>query len=392
MIDEKRIKEKAKKLQFVLAKQIANATKVPVFIADRDKINKLVEGVKKDPEISKNYSEQDLYKEVSDFYVNVNILPPKNKIELDERIIKFIKSLKTKKKYTAYIILRGIFDYPIGLKIGNAKIIKPDLRRKKLMEHIDYLNKNKKLMLQNPSSWNWIKITFESYKTRDIRDILYNELELPYSIISLFSQRGLDVKDNLGIIYSSHKRSYFLEPISPQNGWSKFREDVFLKTLKILSKITNKDKKSNLEKKLLNSLKIYGLSRHSRRLENRFLMLISACESLLLSKNDRDYLGFKLREKTAFLLLKKGDGRRDLYNRMGKFYDMRSRLVHDGETNMSKDDLMYLEDIYLHLIIKMTQLTKKYSKMEKKSNEKDKHGIEDYIECLKFKINTRSLK
>lgn len=390
---DKKIIEKAKEFQNKIAKQIANATGVPVFVADNNKINKLVDGIKtRHPDILKIYTESELHKEVSDFYIKFNIFPPKNQKEIDKRIMKFVNSLLTSKKYTAYIILKGIFDFPIGLKFGSIKFIKPDLRKKKFIEHIDYLNKEKKLGLDKPSSWNWIKVNFSSYKTKDIRDILYSELELFYAIISLLSHRDLDVKDNLGIIYSSNKSIYYLEPINQQNGWSKFREKDYLKSLKLLSKILSKTKKTKLENKVLNSLKVFGLSRQSNRIENRFLLLISAFESLLLSKNDKDYLGLKFAEKTAFLLLKKGTERRDLFIRLKKYYNMRSRLVHDGEAKMEKKDLSYLENVYLHLIMKIVDLSKKYDKMERKSSDKDKLGLEDYIEFLKFKINPKSLK
>ncbi len=388
--DITKIKEQAKEIQQNLAEQIAKATGVRVVVVNEEKINPIIDALIKEPEINKIYTKTELRKEISDFYIGMDISPPKTEEELTKRINDFIKSLITIKKYTAYIILRGVFNFPIGLKFKNIKFIKPDLRKKRLIEHIEFLNQHKKIHLPEPESWNWIKITFQNHKTIDIREILHSDLELPYAIISLFSQRDLDITDNLGIIYSSHKKSYYLEPVKPQNGWSKFREKDFLKTVKRLSYITNKEKETKLEKKILNSLKVFGLSRLSHRIENRFLMIISACESLLLSNNDRDYLGLKLSEKTTFILLKKGEERKKLFDNMKKFYGLRSKLVHMGESKISSQDLRYLEDIYLNLIIKLVELSKKYEKMEKKSNENDKLGIEDYVESLKFRIKLSS--
>src|SRR3989338_11079900 len=129
-------------LQLDLAKQISNATGLPIFVADGDKIKELLECIKRVPDITKLYSDLDLHKEVSNFYIEFNMFPPKDQKEVDDRIRKFVNSLITQKEYTAYIILRGISGYPIGLKLGNVEFIKPDLTKSELVKHIEYLNKN----------------------------------------------------------------------------------------------------------------------------------------------------------------------------------------------------------------------------------------------------------
>jgi len=115
-------------------------------------------------------------------------------------------------------------------------------------------------------------------------------------------------------------------------------------------------------------------------------MVISACESLLLSDNDRDYLGLKFAEKTAYLLSEGGKKRKDLFEKMKKFYSLRSKLIHAGESKITDYDSRYLQEVYLQLIIKLVELSKKFEKMEKKSHDKDKFGIEDYVESLKFDV------
>ena len=113
-------------------------------------------------------------------------------------------------------------------------------------------------------------------------------------------------------------------------------------------------------------------------------MMISALESLLLTKNDRDYLGKKLAEKTSFLLEKNYDKRIELYKLMEKYYGKRSNLMHSGTTKIDDVDERNIEYILTNLIYKLTELTTKYDKMEQKSSNRDKEGVEDFINKLKF--------
>ena len=176
--------------------------------------------------------------------------------------------------------------------------------------------------------------------------------------------------------------------LSPQGhfGWSNFPKKHFEKYLDILSNITQKSYSTKLEKKILQSLQIYGLSRVTKQIEIRFLLMISAFESLLLTKNDRDYLGKKLSEKTAFLIEEKHNERLYLYKLMKDYYGKRSSLVHGGKNKIDKSDERTVNEIFEILIFKLLELSKKYDKMEQKYSNRpeEKEGIEDLINEYKF--------
>ena len=353
---------------------------IPIYTIDGFKIN-IYEELKKVPELNSNFSDEELISEAIYFESTFLIHPPKNKKDFMKKLEKLIKNLKKEKEYEAIIILNGLTNLPIGLKIDCLEIIEEEKDKKELIDHIEDLEKRKKGKIIKNSSWG--RVRFKSYKTQRLEEILFKKLELPYSILSFIMHIDLDVKNTIGAIYSLENRSVtYLEPFK-RWGASKYKKEIFGRDMDILSKMTQK-KLSKLEKKILQAIRIFWLSRLSHKTEIRFLMLISAFESLLLTKNDRDYLGKKLSEKVVFLIEKDYKKRIKLYKDMKKYYRKRSRLVHEGNVKISKEDEMAVENIFRRVLFRLLELSKEYSKMEQKSSEKDKEGIEDYINKLKF--------
>lgn len=199
--------------------------------------------------------------------------------------------------------------------------------------------------------------------------------------------RHIDTKHVAGIIYSNSKRAYLLEPSIKFNGWTTFDKKVFGKYLLKLSDITQKNKPTPLEQKMLRSLPIYWLSQSSQTYEIQFLLMISATESLLLTENDRDYLGMKIAEKTAFLLSNEGSKRLEIYKIMKKYYSKRSKIVHTGQKDVSRDDVLNMQNIYLNLMLKLLDLSNTYLKMEQKSNDNEPEGIENLMLKQKFNVS-----
>jgi len=190
------------------------------------------------------------------------------------------------------------------------------------------------------------------------RDVFYKMLELPFGILSLIMDFDCDVRDCAGIIRSPDiSKVMFLEPQNEIRGWSRYRAEDRAEYLEILSDISLDNKPNRLRQKVLQAIQVFGLSRLSRKPEIRFLLLISSFESLLLTKNDRDYLGKKLSEKTAFLLESEYQKRIDLYKLMKKFYGQRSALVHSGKSKISDMDVRNLENIFRAVVFRILELS-----------------------------------
>jgi hypothetical protein len=189
----------------------------------------------------------------------------------------------------------------------------------------------------------------------------------------------LDIEQSCGIIYYPNSTIQFLQPTIKSHEWSRYSEEKLGKLMSFFSEITQSRRPNELQKRIIQSMQIFGLSRLSRKTELRFLITIAAIESLLLTKTDRDYLGLKLAEKTAFLLENERERRIVLYKLMKNYYDMRSGIIHRGTSDISKDDEENISGLYRYLINKLIDLSSKYEKMEQKSSDTDEEGIEDYV-------------
>lgn len=81
------------------------------------------------------------------------------------------------------------------------------------------------------------------------------------------------------------------------------RDQVRDKIILDISKIvTNDENRNELEERIFSVIDIFGLIQMSTPLKIRFMLCIMSLEALLLSGDDKDYLGWKLAEKLAFLL------------------------------------------------------------------------------------------
>lgn len=377
-----------KEILAIFAEIIAKNRDSPFFVNGSDKINELHEIIKKDETISKRLTEFELFQELFNFSSKLIGPPPKDENDISDKFTSFIDELKIEKKYTSTIIFRQLFDIPIGTKLGDLEIIKPDLSINILKEHLEIYGTS----LDDVESVAWGRLCFNSYSTIRIEDILFEKLELPLGILSLIMRVDLDPIETLGLIQSSYGTTYLLGPSKKPMSFSRYIPKIHAKQLKLISKTTLKNNQSKLEKKILQAIQIFSLSRLAHKSEIRFLMIITSCESLLLSSNDRDYLGLRLSEKTAYLLETKGEKRFDLFNLMKKLYTKRSKFIHSGINNIERDDVKTLDYIFEALVFKLLELTATYKKMEQKSNNKDTDGVEDHLNNLKFNLPSEYAK
>lgn len=370
-----------------VAKKIEKELGIPVTIIDNTTIDSITDTLLQDEEVKRLFTRKELIEEVSYFYQRLLFgAPGHDWAWVEDELKKFCDTLTVKKVYEAYIILEGIYNVPLGYNIFGIEIVKPDFDDELLKDRWNDLRNDVKY--KKPkfnidfTKCSWGKLTFKSVQTQELSELLYKELEEPFAVLSFIFNVELDVRNVIGLIHSANGTA-FITPFEPM--WRRdYLEHRDKELLDIFSKMTSKQ--TNLEKRILTSLQIYWLSLLSYNVEIKFLMLISACESLLHTKSDRDYLGYKLAEKTAFLLETEGQRRIELYRLMKEFYEKRSDLVHGGLKNITTDNVKTLKDIYNALVYKLLELSKTYDKMElrNKNNKDDKNGVDDYLEQLKF--------
>jgi len=108
----------------------------------------------------------------------------------------------------------------------------------------------------------------------------------------------MDPRDCPGLIRSPDiQTTAYLSPQKEIIGWSKYRPDIYKDYLDLLSSISIKSKPNKISKKILQALRVYGLSRLSYKPEIRFLLLISSFELCYWQKMIEITLGKKLLQK-----------------------------------------------------------------------------------------------
>jgi len=358
---------------------INKATGIPVFVIDHEMVNKLTRVLEEAPEIKKNFSSYELSREVSSFIMEIPIA----KGTLEEKVTRFLENLLTEKNYTAFVMLKGLRGYPIGMKLGEIEFVEYSAVPEELVKHISFL-KDRGYKFY-PELDSWIRFKFSSYKTQDLWNICAQKLELPLAILSLISMVPLDLEKTVGVIFDADKRHFhFLSPFEA-GGWSKYDEESYGSYMGNISKLLLKETKTSFDKRILRALRIFGLARLSKEPEIKFLFNVAALESLLLTKNDRDYLGYKLAEKTAFLLGNNFEERMKIYRDMKRIYGKRSALIHGGEDEKLSEKDEHVSEMYVRSVIfKLLELLDKYTKMECKSSPTDQEGLEDFLNALKF--------
>ena len=197
-------------------------------------------------------------------------------------------------------------------------------------------------------------------------------------------------------------------------GWYNHRTDKEIEGyLRIVNDFVRKGIDDEVARRCLSAIDIYGMMERETALKLKFLLSVMAVESLLLGKDDKDFLGWKLREKVAMLL---GDtpvwvkqylgkepeekltdeerdkarsaARAELAKSVGKIYDKRSALVHqDAGEEITEDDFIYASNIMrfsLHRILRL--YNEKGVRRVSKTSTVDPQSLDGFIESMKYSV------
>lgn len=100
-----------------------------------------------------------------------------------------------------------------------------------------------------------------------------------------------------------------------------------------------KRERNELESHLISAMQWAGKATAAVRKEEAFLWYAIALESLILMDNDREELNYRLRTRTAHLLGRDLDGRKELSRKVRDMYKIRSKIVHSGWFEVTDADL-----------------------------------------------------
>jgi hypothetical protein len=166
-----------------------------------------------------------------------------------------------------------------------------------------------------------------------------------------------------------------------------------------------------IARRCLSAIETYGMIESETPLELKFLLLVMATEGLLLGRDDKDFLGWKLREKVAILL---GDtpgwfreflqkevptqeecnesrvaARADLAKKVGEMYDKRSALVHrdDEAKKLAEEDVHFASMVMRFSLQKILRLyAQKGIRRVSKVSTVDPQSVDGFIESAKYSV------
>lgn len=166
-----------------------------------------------------------------------------------------------------------------------------------------------------------------------------------------------------------------------------------------------------MARRCLSAIDTYGFIQSDTPLELKFLLSVIGIESLLLGKEDKDFLGWKLREKVAFLL---GDSpvwfriflnketptqmecdknriaaRANLAKRITEMYEKRSALVHryEGDKELTEDDFHFASMIMRFSLHKLLRLYIKAGiRRVSKASTVDPQSLDGHLESVKYSM------
>lgn len=284
--------------------------------------HKLYDILKQLPDRAENAT----YRDISDFFVGILLYTDKQSIDdvtyddlkrsLDKRVFgqPYI--------YEFYFRLGQTSGFPDGYQLGNGELYSFD----KLPAHVrKHISGEWKYEYRDNKEYARTLKEYEEYRKKDwcmhiaVSSVGWNKaIEKAIQI----ARRNLNIYKLVYFTESYHEHIVGPRPpldyyfgvnkgsrMGGANVGEPFRSTIFRVQSKSLdgmisdiNSIISKANPTELENRILNAIDAFGMIDESTPLHVRFMLCIIGLEGLLLSKGDRDYLGWKLAEKITFLL------------------------------------------------------------------------------------------
>jgi hypothetical protein len=315
----------------------------------------------------------------------------------DEDFVQYLKSdVLVSKKYMFYFPLYNLSKFPNKLKIGFSTVILFEDIPKKVQDsfieawkHEYFINRGYSLTEQDFIDYSkkrvFLSVSVEANgytKASEKASILLND---SLNILRFLYSEDISANDYYWIIEGSNSSGGTIGYERNYRVWIAWF-DNFRISVPLLTEIITKLNPTTLEKKIGNMLKLYGIQTSVRNSSTKFVLLITCLESLLLTSSDKDYLGWKVSEKTAFLVGKDGKDRIEINNYTKLAYRKRSRFIHaDAKKKadfIEEFDVLKLQKLVRRVLDKL--LTLRANGYTEIQDVGDAKNVEEYIDQIKF--------
>ena len=280
---------------------------------------------------------------------------------------------------------------------------------------------------QNSESW-YLHVTVSTIGRMKAVETAEVELERSLSALELVSGTGEFMQ---GFVPHNKLDFYLLEGNEPTH-FERFDVDgstvnvaslgskKSFDALEALNAIMRRKSHSELEERILVALDTFGMIDQATPLNSKFLLKVIALEGLLLSQDDRDYLGYRLSEKVAFLLgdnpywmalasgklpypffltnlfdtlprefveKNRSASRRTLQKEMTRLYGLRSSFAHSGGRN--RNSITEYDYAMLSVLLRLTVAGLLFCSLRgithlRKAKPQDGASLDNLVEDLKF--------
>ncbi len=115
-------------------------------------------------------------------------------------------------------------------------------------------------------------------------------------------------------------------------------------------------KRTEFEKLLVTAIDFFGIAMNQLNPREAYLSFVTSLESLLLKENEPRGL---LAERVAIIVGETYKAREELFKQMEHIYYIRSRIVHNGFTDITEDDVGLVSIIAFQAILHLVSLSDK---------------------------------
>jgi hypothetical protein len=385
-----------------------------------EKLDKLASEVLSDKRLGRYLSLDDLADRFSLIHADLKDMTEK---DMEEYVSELLATPKT---YEFFFPAMELFGFPEGYRLGQCELHSytqlPEEIQKRISSDWEYTYEREKIIYfsRTPEEYQkqkkletyfCLKVeALGEYKATEVATRLANQglniLKCFYLLEDVPRLRACHYR--VGSSYGSVREERFK--------WGSYNHRVSaeLETyLQLVNSFVQGGANDEIAKRTLSAIDIYGMMEKETALELKFLLSIMATESLLLGKDDKDFLGWKLREKVAILL---GDtpvwikqylgkepeekltdeecdkarsaARAELARNVRMIYDKRSALVHqDAGEEITEDDFIHASNIMrlsLHRILRL--YNEKGVRRVSKTSTVDPQSLDGFIESMKYSV------
>jgi hypothetical protein len=274
-----------------------------------------------------------------------------------------------------------------SLEIGDALILNSDKMSEILKDTamIKDISGSPFFSIQKEIKNNVCACIKVKYDSQEIYEPALDRIEPIINILRIYAYRNPGImlsspinaaRVKIGICGTANAAKRLMISFKPGKGWgarisgSGFHPNLvldrdFLKSIernykfKSVNDLLCKSEPSKYERQILTAIRWIGLGIDDDIGSDKVIKFSIALECLILYK-DETSKSLALAERCAYILGINSEERRKIQEKVKDLYDLRSRIVHDGENSINDKDIDELRELATKCLFKILEIKDKY--------------------------------